>query len=506
MKLAVIFGWNGPSKAKLRHAHDDAVRLAGVLQSDPYGFEVVSFDESSRPNAIMDAIQVAAERCSVDDQFLVSFAGHGVIEAGQLVLLSSSFSPERVLTTGLRVSEVLTALAWCRARQKLLILDCCNAGAAYLPPGARDLDEYSAKDVGLLEGAFQLLLASERFERAKEHERWNGGFLTQSLCDDLERWDDPTNRNKSISGIVSRIKKIADHHNLQQSASVPVPFISGRQGDFAFLTKRTVTGELETIGGIEFVWIPFRNSGDAELLISRRPISNAQYRTFMEAARHPPPQGEVWDQSSKQWKDGFAPLSDPAFGAAAAPVTCVSVKDVQAFCEWFQGGLGPHVTATMTSSVAWEYAAVGRRLLDEDPSDVWMNTQRCVHHAAAGVATSEDETKRENQLGIIDMIGNVWEWCRDDSLSHREAVVMAAVGANEVDTTERFCVKGGGYLDDLTEVFPSIASHDIDNGVDTRHCDLGFRVMLERSLAQARTPTPGRPFQKIARPKARRLK
>ncbi|MFD8382566.1 caspase domain-containing protein [Streptomyces sp. NPDC059679] len=67
-----------------------------------------------------------------DDLLLVYFAGHGLIdpETNELFLALSGSNPDEPLYTAVRFSEIREAVAASRARNRVIILDCCYSGRA----------------------------------------------------------------------------------------------------------------------------------------------------------------------------------------------------------------------------------------------------------------------------------------------------------------------------------------------------------------------------------------
>ena len=94
------------------------------------------------------------------------------------------------------------------------------------------------------------------------------------------------------------------------------------------------------------------------------------------------------------------------------PVECVSWHDAQAFCEKLSQLTGK--TYKLPTEAQWEYAARGGNKShgykysgSNNLSSVawyWDNSNEKTHAV---------KQKQPNELGLYDMSGNVWEWCRD---------------------------------------------------------------------------------------------
>jgi formylglycine-generating enzyme required for sulfatase activity len=104
--------------------------------------------------------------------------------------------------------------------------------------------------------------------------------------------------------------------------------------------------------------------------------------------------------------------------AADHPVEQVTLADVSAFIDKLNAASSDGVHFDLPTEAQWEYAARSggkneRYAGGEDPDRVaWFEENHTGGTAAVG-------RKAPNGLGLYDMSGNVWEWCRD--LYHAEA-------------------------------------------------------------------------------------
>jgi uncharacterized caspase-like protein len=127
---AFVLGSNGSEAfGKLRFARSDAERIAATLSAQRYSFQIITPSTYVDPYLIRKELDTAAAACAEDDSFIIYFSGHGALVGGRLMLVLDETVPGRQ-TTYLPVSWVQEARSLSVARNRLLILDCCHAGAA----------------------------------------------------------------------------------------------------------------------------------------------------------------------------------------------------------------------------------------------------------------------------------------------------------------------------------------------------------------------------------------
>ncbi len=97
-----------------------------------YDVEVLSNAASHEVN---QAIEEFFAEAKLDDLVLLYFSGHGFkSESGRLYLITRESRQRRLDSTAVSAQFVRDQLDRCRSRRKVVILDCCYAGA--FPPGA----------------------------------------------------------------------------------------------------------------------------------------------------------------------------------------------------------------------------------------------------------------------------------------------------------------------------------------------------------------------------------
>jgi hypothetical protein len=487
MNRAFVAGSNGPPADRLRYADKDARDIARCLSAPRCGFEVETPEAGTSVGGIRDRLYAAADRCRPGDTFVCYFSGHGRTEAGSLFLLWDMTDFEHLLPTTLSATTIVEAMRHCRADNKLLILDCCQAGAVVGDDGFRDGDAPSSKDVVSAENHL-VLMAADRFQRARELDELGGGFLTQNLCRALtDGFVDAAGADRRLSiGDTQRwLEQQAGRHNAAYPGrTVPTPYLFGQQlGEFFFTAAREdwMPRFLE-VAGREFVVVPYQVSdGDHAwiLLLGRYLVTNAEYRQYVADTGADRPMGQRFDE--QRWVDGFRPWGAPGFDAPDQPVVCLPFKDARRYCEWLSRtnkDVWKRPSSFLLPTAAeWDVAAFGTVHPSRDPS-TWLTSSPTIHQHEDRPAAIDTTGRRDNRLGLSDMIGNVWEWC-----------ASSIVQIPTISWIERYeytdgpaALRGGGYLDHLDRVHPFMNEWEIPDGRDVQHSDVGFRVGMRAAL------------------------
>ena len=163
--------------------------------------------------------------------------------------------------------------------------------------------------------------------------------------------------------------------------------------------------------------------------ISKYPVTNAQFAKFIEAGgynteRWWTQQGWQQRQSSSWTQPRF--WDNSKWNGAEQPVVGVSWYEAVAFCLWLSEITGESVM--LPTEEQWQYAAQG----DDNRVYPWGNeweNWRCNNrvfglggflkakpngHGKHTTPVTAYEGKGDSQFGVVDMSGNVWEWCLTD--------------------------------------------------------------------------------------------
>jgi uncharacterized caspase-like protein len=135
--------------------------------------------------AVSNSLKQIISSARSQDTVLFYFSGHGVIEqtSQQAVLCLSDTQNDSLLTTGLRMQELLNLLESCAARSQLIWLDACHSGSMLLH-GGKGVEEPTI--IGSFEPTAQLIKV---LRSRAAHSRGSYAFLS---CNEGQRsWEFP---------------------------------------------------------------------------------------------------------------------------------------------------------------------------------------------------------------------------------------------------------------------------------------------------------------------------
>jgi hypothetical protein len=178
MKKALIVGINDYPSAPLNGCVNDANTIGSILESHGDGSPNFSIKMMTSPNLPItrSILREAIEQLFTGDpdMALLYFSGHGYIKStgGYLVTTDAKKYDE-----GVSMDDVLTLANRSKAKNRVIILDCCHSGALGSP-------SIAGNNIAQLSEGLSVLTASRDFEYAIEV---NGsGVFTSLVVDALK--------------------------------------------------------------------------------------------------------------------------------------------------------------------------------------------------------------------------------------------------------------------------------------------------------------------------------
>jgi len=145
--------------------------------------------------------------------------------------------------------------------------------------------------------------------------------------------------------------------------------------------------------------------------IDRYPVSNAQFKSFLDATHYHPADGLNF---LRDWKNTTYPD-----GWGNKPVTWVSIEDARAYGHWAAKRL-PH-------EWEWQYAAQatdGRRF---PWGNEWSPTAVPAPDTGRTLRGPDDSAAHPSgasPFGVMDMVGNIWQWTDEYVDEHTRAAIL----------------------------------------------------------------------------------
>lgn len=200
--------------------------------------------------------------------------------------------------------------------------------------------------------------------------------------------------------------------------------------------------------------------------IAKYPLTNAQYKLFIEAGGYT--QDQWWTKAGleardkKNWTEPHfwqdAKLNQPEF-----PVVGVSWYEAVAYCQWLSNLTGR--TIRLPTEQEWQRAAQGDDTYRVYPYGDTFDKTRCNFRRWSRTFVRQYKIRGASPFGVVDMSGNVWEWC----------LTRYKSGENDLEGTGVRVVKGGSSMGDI-EVHLR-ADYRRRNDPNSRGQDRGFRLV-----------------------------
>ncbi|HEY0233034.1 MAG TPA: formylglycine-generating enzyme family protein [Dokdonella sp.] len=213
------------------------------------------------------------------------------------------------------------------------------------------------------------------------------------------------------------------------ASSAPQDMLAIPAGEFDFIVGG-VEIEGQTWAGLD-VQCPWESTPRRQhrqrlrmdaFFIDRYPVSNARFKAFVDATQYQPRDGHHF---LRDWQDGA-----PRPGWENKPVTWVSLEDARAYARW-AGKRLPH-------EWEWQYAAQGSDGRRYPWGDSWRDDAVPAPNRGRDLLPPDDidaHPQGASPFGVLDLVGNVWQWTDEYVDEHTRAAVLRGASAYQPQTS-----------------------------------------------------------------------
>jgi len=224
--------------------------------------------------------------------------------------------------------------------------------------------------------------------------------IDQKLWDDLLS-DDATRLRAAVDKIDQADRKGCIKRLLGVIADVKTNPVSARVSAgnaLAYLGDPRDFDEMVDVPAGEFLYGDEKENRTIEkpFRIARYPVTNVQYKKFVDATQHALP--SHWGKDERAYPDG----------KANHPVVSVSWHDAQAYCEWLSKKTGQ--AYRLPTEEEWECAARGSDGRVYPWGDEFDKDKANTEESGIGGTLPVGVFDGASPCGALDMAGNVWEW------------------------------------------------------------------------------------------------
>jgi formylglycine-generating enzyme required for sulfatase activity len=213
------------------------------------------------------------------------------------------------------------------------------------------------------------------------------------------------------------------------TARAPEGMVTIPAGDFDFVVHG-IEIEGQTWAGLDLQY-PWENCARRshrrrmridEFHIDRTPVTNAEFKRFIDATKYTPADAHHF---LRDWKDGA-----PQSGWENKPVTWVSLEDARAYAAW-AGKRLPH-------EWEWQYAAQGSDGRAYPWGNVWNDAAAPKTNRGRSLVAPADvdaHAQGASPFGVLDLVGNVWQWTDEYVDEHTCAAVLRGGSSYQPQTS-----------------------------------------------------------------------
>jgi formylglycine-generating enzyme required for sulfatase activity len=202
------------------------------------------------------------------------------------------------------------------------------------------------------------------------------------------------------------------------AADTPEGMVRVPGGTFDFVVRGTeIEGDADPGVDVQYPWedSPRRyHEHRMEIrpfFIDKYPVTNAEFKTFL-AESHYTPGDEL--NFLRDWKNGTYPE-----GWGNKPVTWVSLEDARAYAKW--------AGKRLPREWEWQFAAQGTDGRAYPWGSAWQQANvptPDMGRTMRGPDPVDAHPQGASPYGVMDMVGNVWQWTDEFTDEHTRAAIL----------------------------------------------------------------------------------
>jgi formylglycine-generating enzyme required for sulfatase activity len=205
--------------------------------------------------------------------------------------------------------------------------------------------------------------------------------------------------------------------------------------------------------------------------IAKYPITNVQYAQFIEVEGYS--RREFWTDAGWQIKEnaGWVKQGTEKWLGGNYPAIGISWYEAIAFCNWLSRTLGEqnNTVINLPTEQQWQRAAQGDDGRLYPWGDVYDKHKSNTNESQIDKTTPVTQyAEGQSPFGVIDMSGNVWEWCLTDYESGSQNIDYPSI---------QRVMRGGSWLDIYQDARNLYRTCDVPTKRSSRY---GFRIAVNR--------------------------
>jgi iron(II)-dependent oxidoreductase len=204
----------------------------------------------------------------------------------------------------------------------------------------------------------------------------------------------------------------------KHASQAPANMVLIPTGDFEFkVSGIEIEGSNEIGVDVQYPWenSPRRHHRHVlpikSFYMDRTPVTNTEFKRFLDATHYRPADDHNF---LRDWTNGTYPQ-----GWANKPVTWISLEDARVYAFW-AGKRLPH-------EWEWQYAAMGRDGRTYPWGNTWSAEAVPVPDKGRDLRGPDEVEAHSNgasPFGVLDLVGNVWQWTDEYTDEHTRASIL----------------------------------------------------------------------------------